>query len=75
MLTPRELEVAGLVAEGLSNKGIASRLVIAQRTAEAHVEHILEKLGFSSRTQIAAWVAEERAAALDARDAGASVPH
>jgi dihydropteroate synthase len=69
VLTPRELEVAGLVAEGLSNKAIAAKLVIAQRTAEAHVEHILEKLGFSSRSQIAAWVAEERAAAPAAHDA------
>jgi non-specific serine/threonine protein kinase len=60
-LTKRELEVAGLIAEGLSNKEIAAKLVIAQRTAEAHVEHILTKLGFSSRTQVAAWVAEERA--------------
>ncbi len=57
-LTPREGEVADLVAQGLSNRAIASRLVIAQRTAEAHVEHILSKLGFTSRAQIAAWVAE-----------------
>jgi non-specific serine/threonine protein kinase len=58
VLTPRELEVAGLIAEGLSNKAIAAKLVIAQRTVEAHVEHILDKLGFSSRTQVAAWVVE-----------------
>ncbi|MFD0479981.1 response regulator transcription factor [Nonomuraea thailandensis] len=54
-LTSRELEVAGLIAEGVRNKDIAARLVISQRTAEGHVEHILEKLGFTSRTQIAAW--------------------
>jgi DNA-binding NarL/FixJ family response regulator len=42
----------------LSNKEIAATLVIAQRTAEGHVEHILSKLGFTSRTQIAAWIAE-----------------
>ncbi|WP_188195213.1 ATP-binding protein [Nonomuraea sp. SYSU D8015] len=58
-LTRRETEIAQLVAQGLSNKEIAAKLVIAQRTAEAHVEHILCKLGFNSRTQIAAWVAEQ----------------
>jgi non-specific serine/threonine protein kinase len=54
-LTRREREVAELVAEGLSNKEIADRLVISPRTAEGHVERILTKLGFTSRTQIAAW--------------------
>ncbi|MFD9615590.1 LuxR C-terminal-related transcriptional regulator, partial [Streptomyces sp. NPDC059083] len=54
-LTKRERQVADLVAEGLTNKQIASRLVISQRTADAHVEHILTKLGFTSRAQIAAW--------------------
>ncbi|WP_067679474.1 protein kinase domain-containing protein [Nocardia miyunensis] len=58
-LTRRELEVAGLVADGSTNKAIASRLHISQRTAAGHVEHILTKLGFTSRTQIAAWVAEQ----------------
>lgn len=57
-LTPREREVAGLVAEGLTNKQIAERLVISERTAETHVEQIRSKLGFRSRTQIAAWVAQ-----------------
>ncbi|MEV0409190.1 LuxR C-terminal-related transcriptional regulator, partial [Actinoallomurus sp. NPDC050550] len=57
-LTPRETEIAHLVAEGMSNKEIAAKLVIAQRTAEGHVEHILSKLGFTSRVQIATWVAE-----------------
>jgi predicted ATPase/DNA-binding CsgD family transcriptional regulator len=60
-LTRRESEIAGLVAQGLSNKGIASKLVISQRTAETHVEHILMKLGFTSRAQIAAWVVGEEA--------------
>jgi non-specific serine/threonine protein kinase len=59
-LTRRELQIAELIARGLSNKDIASTLVIAQRTAEGHVEHILYKLGFTSRTQVAAWVAERR---------------
>ncbi|MFI6603267.1 ATP-binding protein [Nonomuraea sp. NPDC050536] len=58
VLTAREREVAELIGLGLSNKEIASRLVIAQRTAEGHVEHILTKLGFSSRSQIAVWVAK-----------------
>jgi predicted ATPase/DNA-binding CsgD family transcriptional regulator len=57
VLTRREREIADLVAQGLSNREIASRLVIAQRTAEGHVEHVLGKLGFTSRAQIAAWVA------------------
>jgi predicted ATPase/DNA-binding NarL/FixJ family response regulator len=56
-LTPRELQVARLVAGGRSNKEIAARLVISQRTAEGHVEHILAKLGLTSRAQVAAWVA------------------
>ncbi|WP_137725479.1 ATP-binding protein [Prescottella subtropica] len=55
-LTPRETEVADLVAEGLTNRAIADRLVISPRTVQGHVEHILAKLGFASRTQIAGWV-------------------
>ncbi|HVW44674.1 MAG TPA: LuxR C-terminal-related transcriptional regulator [Amycolatopsis sp.] len=56
-LTRRERQVAELIAEGLSNKQIATRLVISQRTAEGHVENVLSKLGFQSRTQVAAWYA------------------
>ncbi|MFC9128956.1 ATP-binding protein [Streptomyces sp. NPDC057099] len=59
-LTRRESEVARLVAEGLANQQIADRLVIARRTAEGHVERILSKLGFSNRSQIAAWVTAQR---------------
>ncbi|MFC9790078.1 protein kinase [Rhodococcus sp. NPDC127528] len=59
-LTRREWQVADLVAEGLTNRAIAARLVISQRTAEGHVEHVLSKLGFTSRAQIAAWVVEHR---------------
>lgn len=62
-LTRRELQIADLVAEGLSNRAIAERLVISQRTAEGHVENILSKLGFHSRSQVAAWVGERRSAA------------
>ncbi|MFD6065305.1 protein kinase domain-containing protein [Rhodococcus wratislaviensis] len=59
-LTKREQQVAELIAEGLTNRAIAARLVISQRTAQGHVEHILTKLGFTSRAQVAAWVVEER---------------
>ncbi|SDH36835.1 non-specific serine/threonine protein kinase [Lentzea fradiae] len=59
-LTRREQQVADLIATGLSNKEIAAKLVIARRTAEGHVERILQKLGFSSRAQIATWVTERR---------------
>ncbi|MEK6227412.1 MAG: AAA family ATPase [Chloroflexota bacterium] len=54
-LTAREREVAALVASGLSNKEIAEKLVISERTAEGHVERILGKLQFRSRSQIASW--------------------
>jgi predicted ATPase/DNA-binding CsgD family transcriptional regulator len=56
-LTKRELEVAALIESGLSNREIAQRLVIAKRTADGHVERILAKLGFTSRSQVAAWMA------------------
>jgi DNA-binding NarL/FixJ family response regulator len=62
ILTRREWEVAELVAQGLTNKEIAARLVIAQRTAEAHVERILAKLGLASRTQLATWITQRRRA-------------
>jgi predicted ATPase/DNA-binding CsgD family transcriptional regulator len=55
LLTLREREVAALVADGLSNRAIAARLVISQRTVDGHVERILAKLGFTSRAQVAAW--------------------
>jgi DNA-binding CsgD family transcriptional regulator len=56
-LSRREREIAGHVAAGLSNREIAERLVLSERTVESHVQHILTKLGFRSRTQIAAWAA------------------
>ena len=59
-LTPRETEVAELVARGLSNREIAQTLTIAERTATSHLEHVLNKLGFHSRSQIATWVTESR---------------
>jgi predicted ATPase/DNA-binding CsgD family transcriptional regulator len=70
-LTAREKQVAELVARGLSNKDIAAKLIIAQRTAEAHVEHILIKLGFNSRAQISAWVTEHHGVIrVSAEDSG-----
>ncbi|HET6501344.1 MAG TPA: LuxR C-terminal-related transcriptional regulator [Amycolatopsis sp.] len=60
-LTRRERQVAELVATGRSNKEIAAVLVISQRTVESHVDHILGKLNFTSRTQIAAWLTERTA--------------
>jgi DNA-binding CsgD family transcriptional regulator len=59
-LTRREREIAELIARGMTNREIAQTLVIAVRTAEGHVEHILSKLGFSSRAQVAAWVTGQR---------------
>lgn len=59
ILTKREKQVAALVARGLSNKDIAATLVISKRTAETHVENILMKLGFTSRSQIMAWMADQ----------------
>lgn len=59
-LTDREAEVAALVAQGLTNKQISERLHLSTRTAENHVENICNKLGFNSRTQIAAWAAGKR---------------
>jgi DNA-binding NarL/FixJ family response regulator len=62
-LTPREQEVAALVAAGLSNAGIAAELGIAPGTARIHVERILGKLGLTSRVQIATRVVREAGAA------------
>jgi DNA-binding CsgD family transcriptional regulator len=56
-LSPRELEVAQLVAQGLSNSAIATRLFLSRSTVTSHISHILTKLGMTSRTQIATWVA------------------
>ena len=63
MSCPRTLSrtfgaAAVLVAQGASNREIAARLFISERTAQTHVQHILDKLGFTSRTQIAAWTVQ-----------------
>ncbi|MEU6340763.1 AAA family ATPase [Streptomyces sp. NPDC046977] len=70
-LSPRETEVAELVAQGMTNRGIAGALFISERTAQTHVQHILTKLGFSTRTQIAAWVHRPAAGPLSHTGPGA----
>lgn len=57
-LSARELEVAGLVADGLANKAIAARLHLSVRTIESHVRHALAKVGLDNRTQLATWARE-----------------
>ncbi|GAY13090.1 possible protein kinase [Pseudonocardia sp. N23] len=59
-LTPRQREVAGLLSQGCTNREIAARLGIDERSAEGHVERILLRLGFRSRAQIAAWFSARR---------------
>lgn len=54
-LSPRQQEIAGLVADGLSNRQIAERLYLSERTVETHVRAILLKLGFESRSRVASW--------------------
>jgi DNA-binding NarL/FixJ family response regulator len=54
-LSPREAEVTSLIALAMSNRQIAERLVLSERTVETHVRSILAKLGYSTRTEIAAW--------------------
>ena len=58
-LTERQWEIAELVTQGLGNREIAERLVLAKRTVDSHIEHIFAKLGFTSRAQIAAWVSRQ----------------
>ena len=65
-LTPRELQVARLVREGLTDREIAEKLFITRRTAEWHLKQIFNKLGFNSRSQVAAWVAHDQAVGLTA---------
>jgi ATP/maltotriose-dependent transcriptional regulator MalT len=60
-LTPREVQVANLIAQGFTNRQVAEALVISERTAETHARNIREKLGVRSRAQIATWIAERNA--------------
>ncbi|MFI5091687.1 MAG: response regulator transcription factor [Terriglobales bacterium] len=57
-LTDRELEVAKLIARGLSNKEVAVRIRRSERTVESHVQHALGKLNMRSRTELGAWAQE-----------------
>jgi pimeloyl-ACP methyl ester carboxylesterase len=66
-LSAREMEVAALVAEGLTNQQIGQRLFIAPRTAETHLENIRQKLGFRSKAQVAAWVMAQKINRADGR--------
>ena len=59
-LTDRELQVVALIAEGLTNAGIARILGVSVRTVDAHAEHVRTKLGVRSRTQMAVWASEQR---------------
>jgi DNA-binding NarL/FixJ family response regulator len=59
-LTKREGEVADLVGQGMTNRAIAERLYLSERTVENHVQHILTKLGLSNRSQVAVWVATRK---------------
>jgi predicted ATPase/DNA-binding CsgD family transcriptional regulator len=70
-LTTRELEIARLVAAGQTNKAIAAELVISPATVARHIANIMAKLGFRSRAQIAAWVADRK---LPASIAGRGPP-
>jgi DNA-binding NarL/FixJ family response regulator len=65
----RQREVAELVARGLTNREIAARLVIEERSAEGHVERIRDRLGFRSRAQIAAWWVASNDSGLEVGDA------
>ena len=71
-LTPREREVADLLARGYSNQQIAETLVLVRGTVANHVAHILAKLGAANRTQVAAWVLDRTS--VDTRGAAASGP-
>jgi predicted ATPase/DNA-binding NarL/FixJ family response regulator len=70
VLTPRELQIAELVADGHSNKAIGAELVISPATVARHIANIMGKLGFRSRTQIAVWIADRRLPVLSLLGAG-----
>jgi DNA-binding NarL/FixJ family response regulator len=59
-LTDREMEVLGLVAQGLANKQIAQRLGISERTVKAHLTSIFQRIGVTDRVQAALWLKERR---------------
>lgn len=55
VLTPREREIVALVAEGITNRAIAERLFISERTVDTHITRIRRKLGTTTRTQLVIW--------------------
>jgi DNA-binding NarL/FixJ family response regulator len=59
-LTAREMQIAGLVAQGLQNATIARRLEVSHSTVRAHLHNILKKLGLANRSQLAVWTASAR---------------
>ncbi|WP_163569781.1 response regulator transcription factor [Fodinicola feengrottensis] len=59
-LSRRQYEIAELISQGLMNREIAAVLHLSERTVETHVQHILTRLGFTNRSQIAAWLVAER---------------
>jgi DNA-binding CsgD family transcriptional regulator len=67
VLSVREREIAGLVAQGMTSRQIAALLILGERTVETHVDHIRAKLGVRSRAQIAAWAVEHGLGARDAQ--------
>src|SRR5438477_5219291 len=74
VLSRREREVAELVAQGLTNRAIAERLFLSERTIEGHVEHAFNKLGLNSRTQLAMWASASGAPGPAAPPAAAGFP-
>jgi non-specific serine/threonine protein kinase len=66
-LSRRETEIAGLVADGLTNKQISLRLIVSERTVDSHLRSILTKLGAGSRAQVAAWITASRLTGGDRR--------
>ena len=57
-LTKRELEIARLIAQEMTSRDIATKLFISERTVEAHVTNMLNKLGLNSRIELARWLSE-----------------
>jgi non-specific serine/threonine protein kinase len=56
LLSKRELEIARLVSDGMSNREIAEKLFLSKRTVDAHMEHIFGKLDISKRAELISWL-------------------